>query len=171
MIEVILGVAVALSLIVGAFWLWTETNEKDRNHRTAIELAMLQVEMRSRFLQSASIPPGDYTSELAAMTNIQNPGRNPTRPLTSPVGGEIRVTADGGNTFSIQLRDLPKSTCANIIRIDDDGTAPFGTGVLEVEGDPSGLSHVPRRDGPLGPLEMSVMCGSKLQNLEFRLAK
>lgn len=171
MIEMILGVAVAMSLMVGGFWLWTVTQENERNRRMTSDMALLQVEMRSRFLQSATIPPGDYTQDLAVLTNIKNPGRDASRPLTAPTGGEIRVTAAGDGTFSIRLRDLPKSTCAQMVRVDGHGTAPFGTGVLWVESDPSGVSHAPTQHGPLGPLEMSVMCGGRLQDLEFRLAK
>lgn len=171
MIEMILGVAVALALMVGAYWLWTETQRKNLDHKTTTDLAILQVEMRSRFLQSTSIPPGDYTSELALISNIRNPGRGPARPLTSPTGGEIRITADGDSAFTIRLLELPKSTCARMVTIDAEGTAPFGAGVLEVASEPSGLTHVPTRDGPLGSLEMSVMCGDKSQDLAFRLAK
>lgn len=171
MIELILGIVVALSLVVGAFWLLIEAREQDRDRMTASELAVLQVEMRSRFLHAAAIPAGDYSEELARTTNLRNPGRTPSAPLTSPGGGQIQVVADGDASFTIVMRDLPARTCSKIIQLDDDGTGPFGTGVLEVGSDPSGISHVPVRHGPLGPLEMSVMCGAKRQDLAFRLAK
>lgn len=138
LIEGILYLVLALSLVVGGIILFQNAQLSNRVTETARGVVAIASETRALFQNSSSFGAVDdplnsvLISAGAVPLNFQSDGgiRHPWGGVVSVVGSPTAVGGVGGDqTFSIDLDDIPNDACIRISTVDASGQGTLGVGI------------------------------------------
>jgi Tfp pilus assembly protein PilW len=158
LIEGILYLVLALSLVVGGIVLFQNAQTSNRVTEAARGIVTLASETRALhqnardFGTAADITPA-LINAGAVPSNFLN-GAAPTE-IVHPWGGQVTVEGDG-QQFSITLAGVPSDACVRLTPVDTRGQGIAGIGIASVSFD-GGTTPDP---APVTPVDAATGCGN-----------
>lgn len=131
LIEGILYLVLALSLVVGGIILFQNAQLSNRVTETARGVVAIASETRALFQNSSTFGTGVLNDTLIASgavpLNFQSDAG-----IRHPWGGIVTVTGSGQG-FTVLLEDLPEDACIRISTVDASGQGTLGVGITGVD--------------------------------------
>lgn len=161
LIEGILYLVLALSLVVGGIILFQNAQLSNRVTETARGVVAIASETRALYQNSTSFgaADGDLNGVLinagAVPLNFQGDGG-----IRHPWGGDVNVigspTGFGEQFFAIELVGVPTDACIRIATVDGSGQGTLGVGIAAVEF--GGGTTLAIEDGPIDVAAAETNC-------------
>lgn len=133
LIEGILYLVLALSLVVGGIILFQNAQLSNRVTETARGVVAIASETRALYQNSPSFGTAELNETLIASgavpLNFQSDGG-----IRHPWGGDVTVTGDD-QQFTISLAGIPEDACIRISTVDASGQGTLGVGITQVDFD------------------------------------